>query len=82
MLVSDSFSESESLSYETREDTTADILNVVNWPETEGRDFRFKSQLIFVLSIWLYGHSFKNNKKENILKCTKNVLLKNRNYAL
>lgn len=40
VLDSDSFSESESLPYETREDMAADILNVLNWPETEGRDFR------------------------------------------
>lgn len=40
VLDSDSFSDSESLPYETREDTAAAILNVVNWPETEGREFR------------------------------------------
>lgn len=40
VLDSGSFSESESLPYETREDMAADILDVVNWPEAGGRDFR------------------------------------------
>lgn len=34
-----SFSESESLTYETREAMAADILDVVNSTEEEGRDF-------------------------------------------
>lgn len=34
-----SFSESESLPYETREAMAADILDVVNSTEGEGRDF-------------------------------------------
>lgn len=35
-----SFSESESLPYETREAMAADIFDVVNSTEREGRDFR------------------------------------------
>lgn len=40
VVDSDSFSESESVPYETRDDMAADMLNVVKCPETEGRDFR------------------------------------------
>lgn len=78
VLDSDSFSESESLPYETREAMAADILDVVNTPEAEGRYFRCyknkgqSSSLVFQL--WTLLNMIMNDKKKKymeILRVTK-----------